>query len=132
MHETAIVMHLLRKVEQIAQDAHAARVTAVRLRVGELSGVEPSLLESAFAQLAPGTCAGGARLEQEVIPLEALCEPCAYRFRVQQFHFPCPLCGGRTRAVSGEELVLESVSIEPRSVTVPGESRTDVMGAVAS
>jgi hydrogenase nickel incorporation protein HypA/HybF len=113
MHETALMAQLLRRVEQEARAAGAARVKAVRLRVGELSGVEPRLLESAFDWLAPGTVADGARLEIEPVPLEASCEACGRRFRVEQFHFRCPACGGdRTRAVAGEELVLEGLSVE--------------------
>lgn len=123
MHETTIVTHLLRLVEQVARDHQAARVTAVRVRVGELAGVDSRLLEWAFEQMAAGTCAEGARLEQEIALLEACCEPCEHRFRVEQFRFACPLCGGGTRVVSGEELVLENVSIEPGPV---------VVGAVAS
>lgn len=116
MHETAIVMHLLCKVEQIARDSDAARVTSVRVQVGELAGVDPQLLEWAFARMAPGTCAECARLELEITLLEAFCETCQHRFRVEHFQFTCPSCGGRSQVVSGEELVLESVSIEPRLV----------------
>jgi hydrogenase nickel incorporation protein HypA/HybF len=113
MHETALMTQLLRRIEREARAAGAARVKAVRLRVGELSGVEPRLLESAFAWLAPGTVADGASLEIEPVPLEASCESCGQRFRVEQFRFRCPACGGdRTRAVAGEDLILESLTVE--------------------
>jgi Zn finger protein HypA/HybF involved in hydrogenase expression len=44
-------------------------------------------------------------LEVEVIPIEALCEPCGKEFRVKNFHFQCPICKGTTvRALRGKEL----------------------------
>jgi len=121
MHETALVAHLLRRVVQEARAAGAARVAAVRLRVGEFAGVEPSLLEEAFRRQSPGTSAEEARLEIVAVPLEALCDSCGHRFRVEQFRFQCPACGGcRTRVVAGEELDLESLSIatEPETSKV--------------
>jgi len=112
MHETALAAHLLRRVVQEAQAAGAARVTAVRLRVGEFAGIEPSLLEDAFRRQSPGTAAAGARLEIVAVFLEALCDSCVHRFRVEQFRFQCPTCGGcRTRVVAGEEFELESLSV---------------------
>ena len=87
-------------------------VTAVRLRVGEFAGIEPSLLEDAFRRQSPGTSAEGARLEVVAVLLEALCDSCGHRFRIEQFRFRCPICGGcRTRVVAGEELELESLSV---------------------
>jgi hydrogenase nickel incorporation protein HypA/HybF len=124
MHETALVAHLLRRVVQEARAAGAARVTTVRCRVGEFAGIEPSLLEDAFRRQSPGTSAEGARLEIVAVFLEALCESCEHRFRVEQFRFQCPTCGGcRTRVVAGEELDMESLSVatepEPSKVMMP-------------
>ncbi|MFI5459008.1 MAG: hydrogenase maturation nickel metallochaperone HypA [Isosphaerales bacterium] len=124
MHETALVAHLLRRVVQEARAAGAARVMAVRLRVGEFAGVEPTLLEDAFQRQSAGTRADGARLEIVAVPLEALCDSCGHRFRVELFRFQCPTCGGcRTRVVAGEELDLESLAVttepEPSKVIIP-------------
>jgi len=121
MHETALVAHLLRRVVQEARAAGAARVTVVCLRVGEFAGVEPSLLEDAFQRQSPGTLAEGARLEIVAVLLEALCDLCGHRFRVEQFRFQCPTCAGcRTRVVAGEEFELESLSVatEPETSKV--------------
>jgi hydrogenase nickel incorporation protein HypA/HybF len=124
MHETALMAHLLRRIERETLAAGAARVTAVRLRVGEFAGVEPGLLEDAFRRLTPGTLAEGARLEVVTVLLGAQCESCGHPFRVEQFRFQCPVCGGRqTRVVAGEELVLESLTVgtepEPSEVMTP-------------
>jgi hydrogenase nickel incorporation protein HypA/HybF len=112
MHETTLAAQLLRRIERAARAEGAARVTAVRLRVGEFAGVEPELLRIGFLRLAAGTMAEGARLEVEPVPLEAECAECGLRFRVEAFRFACPACGsGRTRVVSGEEMTLEEMTI---------------------
>src|SRR6516162_2597170 len=82
MHETTLAAQLLRRIERAARAEGAARVTAVRLRVGEFAGVEPELLRIGFLRLAAGTMAEGARLEVEPVPLEAECAECGLRFRV--------------------------------------------------
>lgn len=124
MHETALAAHLLHRIVQEAQTAGAARVTTVRCRVGEFAGIEPSLLESAFRWQSLGTLVEGARLEIVTVLLEALCDSCGAGFRVEQFRFQCPTCGGcRTRVVAGEELELESLSVssdpEPSKAVLP-------------
>jgi hydrogenase nickel incorporation protein HypA/HybF len=117
MHETALMAQLLRRVEREATAAGAERVTAIRLSVGELAGVESSLLGNAFEVLAASTLADGARLEVSVVPLECECEACHRRFRVEQFRFRCPSCGaGNTRVVAGEELILESIDVQTSPV----------------
>ncbi len=123
MHETALMAQLLDRVEREARLANASRVTRIRLKVGELAGVEPGLLESAFQLLGPGTIASRATLEIESVPLTARCETCDATFPVERFQFRCPTCqGGPTRVVSGEELVIESITIastEPVATEAP-------------
>ena len=81
MHETTLAAQLLRRIERAARAEGAARVTAVRLRVGEFAGVEPELLRIGFLRLAAGTMAEGARLEVEPVPLEAECAECGLRWQ---------------------------------------------------
>lgn len=112
MHETALIAHLLRRVERELAAAGASRVTALRLKVGALAGVEPALLESAYRDLSPGTPAEGARLDLELVPLLASCEDCGRGFEVERFRFHCPACGsGRTRIVAGEHVILEEIVV---------------------
>ncbi len=51
-----------------AKRADATRILAVRMRVGALSGVEPSSLEFAFEVMKAGTPAKSARLEIDAVP----------------------------------------------------------------
>ena len=112
MDVAPLVLSLIRRIEQERQATGAVRVTAVRLRVGECAGVEPSRLVAAFERSSRGTVAHGARLKIERVSLESQCDACGSRFRVVRFCFQCPYCGGRrTRVVAGREVVVESLTV---------------------
>lgn len=65
MHEARLCLSLLDVAEQRAAEAGAARIVAVRLAVGEWSGVVPEALAAAFPLCAAGTRADGAALHIE-------------------------------------------------------------------
>jgi hydrogenase nickel incorporation protein HypA/HybF len=112
MRELSLIARLLRRIEQEGRAAGAVRVSAVRLRVGACSGVEPGGLIRAFDRLAWGTLAQGARLEIERVAVVAECHGCGSRFQVECYCFQCPSCGSRrTQVVAGGEVVLESLTI---------------------
>ena len=112
MHERSLVQALLRQVESIRQDHAAQRVLTVRVSVGEFSGVEPELLQFAFADLTSMSVLDGAELTVDRVPLECSCRDCGAATRVEQFRFECANCQGRNLdIVRGEELTLESVTL---------------------
>jgi Zn finger protein HypA/HybF involved in hydrogenase expression len=54
-----------------------------------------------------------AALEIDHVPLEALCDQCGSRFRMERFSFQCERCGGKNLSLCrGEEVLLESVTLE--------------------
>lgn len=113
MHERSLVQSLLQQVQAVAREHPASRVRAVRVRVGEFSGVEPQLLASAFDELVQLTQICGAKLEMESVPLAALCDQCGYEFRIERFSFQCGNCGSSKLSLQGgEELLFESVTME--------------------
>lgn len=67
----------------------------------------------AFDRSTRGTSLDGAELFVEPVPLQARCRDCHADFPVIGFRFVCPACDGNsTEIVRGEELVLESVTLE--------------------
>lgn len=116
MHEQSLVRALLRQVQQIALENSHGRVLSIRVRVGEFSGVEPELLTSAYHQLVRETELFGAGLEVERVPLEAVCDRCGSQFPIERFDFHCDQCGSLHLTLRGEELLLDSVTMEE---TVP-------------
>lgn len=113
MHEASLVRALLRQVEELMQQHRATGVKEVKVTVGEFSGVEPQLLESAFARQVPETLARGSQLVVERAALQAQCPACSHEFAIEHFRFVCPLCGNTELTITGgEELMLESVTME--------------------
>jgi len=113
MHEYSIARSLMKQVTTIARREGADRVTAVAVSVGEFSGVDPDLLRSAVEHLGASGATKSAAWTIRPVPLTARCEACAGEFAVVHFRFVCPACGSsETRIVTGEELLLESVTLE--------------------
>ena len=113
MHERSLVRALLRQVEALAAEHPASRVVGIRVRLGEFSGVEAALVASAYDELVEETAFCGAKLEAEQVPLEAVCQECGERFRIEDYRFECAACGGvKLTVCGGEELLLESISMQ--------------------
>ncbi|WP_018868816.1 hydrogenase maturation nickel metallochaperone HypA [Thioalkalivibrio sp. ALgr3] len=65
MHEFSLMADLLRKIEQVAADNNAERVTRVRVWLGALSHITPEHFREHFEDGTRGTVAEGAELEVE-------------------------------------------------------------------
>jgi hydrogenase nickel incorporation protein HypA/HybF len=76
MHELSMCLALLDQVQEIAREHRATRVERIVLRIGPLSGIEPSLLENAYPLAAAGTIAADAALEIEPAPVRVQCPEC--------------------------------------------------------
>jgi hydrogenase nickel incorporation protein HypA/HybF len=114
MHELGLAKELWKQAEALRRQRGAVRVVSLRVGVGELSGVEPELLDSAFTLLAETGQAEPAVLEWERVPLEARCDGCATEFPVRSFRFVCPVCAEpRVSVVRGDRLILQEVKLEP-------------------
>jgi len=113
MHELSICQGLLGQIQQIATENNARSVERVRIRVGGLSGVEPSLLERAFEIARAGTIASEAELEVEEGPVVVKCRECGASSAVPSNRLVCQFCGEwRVTVSEGEELTLLRVEIE--------------------
>ncbi len=113
MHERSLVRALLKQVEDLAAEHVGSRVAAVRVRVGEFSGVESSLLASAYDELIEETPLRESELVVKCVPLEATCDSCGENFRIERYNFRCNRCGSFQLSLrGGEELLLESVTME--------------------
>jgi hydrogenase nickel incorporation protein HypA/HybF len=110
MHEIGLCEGL---VDLIGRQAEGRRVTAVKVRIGARHAVLDEAFDQAFAVVAGGTAAEGARLDLVVTPVTVLCRGCG---RVSDSHdvlTECSGCGGDDIELrGGDELVLESITFE--------------------
>ena len=111
MHEYSIVAALLERVEAEAESRRATAVHRIRVRVGELAGVEPDLFASAFELCREqGICAGA---DLEIVPAETCwkCPACGGRIAPGAI-LQCPDCALPARLESGDEILLERIEME--------------------
>lgn len=113
MHELSITESVLRLTTEEAARHGANHLRLIRLKVGEMTQVEPSSVEFYLDLLARGTLAEGVKLMIERVPLRAACRECGLEFGPSEFNFVCPGCGGgNTDVISGRELYVDSIEVE--------------------
>ena len=111
MHELVIVFHIIRTVEDVAQQNKVARIRRVTLQLGEVSGVVESYLQdcckwaAAKSEILPD-----AVLTVEIIPAVTLCEDCGQQYPTVQYGRTCPHCQSpHTHLVQGNEMLIKEV-----------------------
>jgi hydrogenase nickel incorporation protein HypA/HybF len=112
MHELSVCQSLLEQVTALAQTHYATEVTAIKLRLGPLGGIEADLLAHAFTIARAGTVAAQAQLHIDILPVRIRCPACAQEAEVSPNQLLCPHCGAwQTQIISGDELLLVGVEM---------------------
>jgi hydrogenase nickel incorporation protein HypA/HybF len=111
MHEYSLVVALMERVEEEAVARGALAVHRVRVRLGELSGVEPDLLDSAFAIVKAGTICEGAALEIERVAARWECSGCRLPLDAGE-RLRCAACGAPATLAAGDEILLGQIELE--------------------
>ena len=113
MHELSICQALMKQLRGVSAQHGGGAVALVRLRIGPLSGIESAQLQQAFPLAAAGTVAARAVLEITPAPVRIRCIECGAETVTAQNRLLCGSCGSmRTRLLSGDEMLLESVELE--------------------
>lgn len=113
MHELAVCQALIGQVESIAHRESAARITAIHLAIGPLSGIEAELLRRAWPLAAAGTVAEQAQLLLTAAAIRVRCSTCGEESAAIANRLVCGHCGDwRTRLLSGDEMLLTRVELE--------------------
>ena len=108
MHEFGIMESAIKEVSTIALHHGAKRVHRVVIRIGTLSGVEPSSLQFAFEAVTHGTVAENAKLELQIVEARAHCSQCGTDFETKSpALLSCPKCSQLSFDIrGGQELEL--------------------------
>ncbi len=114
MHELSISSAI---VDTAVRHAEGRRVTAVRVRLGQLRQVVPASLAFYFELVARETVCERARLEQELVAAALRCDDCAHAWAIDLPSFRCPACGSaQVTVTAGEELEVASIEVEEAGV----------------
>ena len=111
MHEYSLMTALMDRVEAEAASHRAIAVHRVRVLIGELSGVEADLLESAFEIARTGTICARAALDIERVAARWACPTCR-RTLAACDRLQCPACGTPAALASGGEILLGQIELE--------------------
>jgi hydrogenase nickel incorporation protein HypA/HybF len=111
MHEYSLVRALLERVDAEVQRREATAVYRIRVRLGELSGVDPELFERAFEMARIPTASAAAELEVIRVPAVWGCPGCRAPI-ARGVALQCKECEMPARLVEGDDLVLERIEME--------------------
>jgi hydrogenase nickel incorporation protein HypA/HybF len=111
MHEVGIMNDILEIAVDAAKNAGGSKISALRVRVGELSGVVPDALSFAFDVVASSTIAAGATFTIDTVEATCLCTECG-KERIGASPAACPDCGGRSIISNGYELLVSSIEVD--------------------
>jgi hydrogenase nickel incorporation protein HypA/HybF len=113
VHELSIAVALVDLACEETTHLGTARIHALHVRIGPLSGVVEDALRFSFEVAAAGTTVDGATLAFERVPLVVYCATCdAEREIASPQHLRCPVCDTPTPQIcQGTELQLAALEV---------------------
>ena len=121
MHELSIALSLIDVAVEELDRQNGARVEAVHLKLGPLSGVVKEALLCAYDLACEQTPLEGSRLVIEDVPVEVFCPVCEAPREVESIQaMRCRVCGTLCpRVLRGRELEVTALEIcdEPIAAT---------------
>jgi hydrogenase nickel incorporation protein HypA/HybF len=112
VHELSIAISLVEIACEKAAELGGAKVEALHLKLGPLSGVVKDALLFSFEVASKDTAIEGARLEIEDVPLTVRCVRCDAERELPEPYLICPVCGEPTPEIlRGRELELSALEV---------------------
>lgn len=111
MHEYSIVQALMARVGAEAQARRATAVHRLSIRIGELSGVEPELLTTAYRTFRERTICEHADLAVQIVAARWECPACG-RPVARGDRLTCAVCALPARLAEGDEIMLDRIEME--------------------
>jgi hydrogenase nickel incorporation protein HypA/HybF len=120
MHELSIALGIIEVASEELSNHGDARISAVHLKLGALSGVDKDALLFSFDVAAEGTPLQGARLEIDAVPVVIFCAKCGAEREIECIQqLVCSVCGELSSNVSrGRELQVVALELEEVEVSV--------------
>lgn len=114
MHEVSLIRTIFQTLESEFSASECATITAIDLKVGLLSNVEPQLMQNAFAAVQESTGQfPGVELCIELVPIAIFCDTCQKESPVEQYRFVCQHCSQtNSNVIRGTELLIHRVHFQ--------------------
>ena len=111
MHEYSIVQSLYDAVAAQASARGARSVHRLHVRIGEMSGVDPGLLDTAWKTFRVKTLCEDAPLDVEIVAAQWECRLCGADVPRGSV-LTCGACGAPARLRQGDEILLDRIVME--------------------
>ena len=113
MHELSIAMSMIEMATEEAERRGSVQISALHLRLGQLSGVVKEALLFSYDLACEGTPLAGSRLVIEEVPVVVYCPACETERTLASIqYFYCPVCNTPTpEIVQGRELEIVAMEI---------------------
>ena len=113
MHEYSIVQSLLDSCDENARQNNATKVTRVVVKIGVMSGVEPSLLQTAFETFKEKTICEEAEFIINMQAILVKCNRCLEESTLKKLEYSCPQCESTDlNILDGEDMYLMQLELE--------------------
>jgi len=113
MHEYSIVQSLLDSCEENARANNATKVMKVVIKIGVMSGVEPSLLQTAFDTFKEATICEEAEFIINMQNVVVKCNNCLVESTLEKLEYCCPKCQStELDIIDGEDMYLMQLELE--------------------
>lgn len=111
MHETSIVHSIIKTLDEEFEEEKLLTLTGLYLKVGILSNIEPTLLQSAFHSYGHSDPKyHDVKMYIELTELKIQCETCNHVTDVVSYRFICDNCGKPSKnVIQGEEMLIHKV-----------------------
>ena len=112
MHELGVVFHVIKMVDEVAQENSLTRIKSVTLELGEVSTVIESYLHNCWkwAVKKQGGVWEDTELLVEPIPAITYCEDCQRTYGTVEHGKICPHCGSEhTYLIQGNEFNIKEI-----------------------
>jgi hydrogenase nickel incorporation protein HypA/HybF len=113
MHELSIAMSMVELATEEAERRGYVQISALHLKLGQLSGVVKEALLFSYDLVCEGTPLAGSRLVIEEVPVLVYCPDCEIERQLDSIqYFCCPVCNTPTPEVlQGKELEIVALEI---------------------
>ena len=113
MHEMSIAQNLIAIVEEEMAKNNAAVLRAVRVNIGEMSGIVPEALKTCFEIIIANSNMNGAKFKMDITPLIGGCRECKKEFKIKEYNFLCPECASTDiDVISGREMSIVEIEVD--------------------
>ena len=111
MHEISLIRSIFNTLESEFSTTDLQDMTAINLKVGKLSNVEPILLQNAFdAVTTAEEKYQSVQLNVELVPIEIYCKNCDTHSEIKAYKFVCASCQQpNNNVVKGTELLIHQI-----------------------